>query len=56
VQWFGGSPGLGGRPGAGDNSLMWGGALCEVLLYASALSDEDRLAITDYVVQKWGIA
>jgi hypothetical protein len=52
VAW-GASPSIGGRD---TPSGFWNGVVCEVLLYNFALSAAQRLAVTDYLMAKWGIA
>lgn len=55
VVW-GGDPGIGGNPNEADGAFYYPGVVCEVLLYAAAVSDADRATITNYLVAKWGVA
>jgi hypothetical protein len=55
VSW-GSGPGIGGNPNESAGAFYYPGVVCEVLLYAAAVSDADRATITNYLVSKWGIA
>jgi hypothetical protein len=44
-----------GRYWTVNNANMWGGHICEIIAYNSALSDTDREAVENYLMTKWGI-
>ena len=54
--FWGSGPGIGGNPNESSYAFYYPGVVCEVLLYAAAVSDADRAAITNYLVAKWGVA
>jgi hypothetical protein len=39
----------------GSISAPFDGWIAEVIIYASALSDDDRVEVTDYLIDKWGL-
>jgi hypothetical protein len=55
VSW-GSYAGIGGNRNESNAAFYYPGVVCEVLLYAAAVSDADRATITNYLVSKWGIA
>jgi len=55
VSW-GSFAGIGGNTNESNAAFYYPGVVCEVLLYAAAVSDADRATITNYLVTKWGIA
>jgi|688.fasta_scaffold01588_26 hypothetical protein len=55
VSW-GSFASIGGNGNESAAAFYYPGVVCEVLLYAAAVSDADRATITNYLVSKWGIA
>jgi hypothetical protein len=55
VSW-GSFAGIGGSRNESEAPFYYPGVVCEVLLYATAVSDADRTTLTNYLVTKWGVA